>query len=346
MGDDSKIEWTGRTWTPLTCMVADATGAETVTIRWDEFTAPLRRRKPTRYALTSMGDAFHPAVPDDFLDRLFAVMALATQHTFQILTKRPERMAAYLLDTNRGGLRLSTIECIDSEVWATKAGADDEHEIIVGGDRPRWRGRAYETGWPLPNVWLGTTVENQAMADERIPHLLNAPAAVRFLSCEPLLGPVRLVLSGLPGWDEDWKLDALTGHEWAGRGCDEDVPPVEPRIHWVICGGESGPKARPMHPDWARSLRDQCVEAGVPFFFKQWGEWAVTHQGTDTTSSRAATRGQLIEDHMGGYGAWLAIPTDDRPRFDVIERVGKKAAGRLLDGRTWDEVPAQGRPGT
>jgi len=106
-------------------------------------------------------------------------------------------------------------------------------------------------GTPPPNVWIGTTVEDQQRADERIPHLLTIPARVRFLSCEPLLGPVDLDL-GHPKWRT-----AESYHSY---------------IHWVICGGESGPRARPMHPAWARSLRDQCAAAGVPFFFKQWGE--------------------------------------------------------------------------
>lgn len=154
-------------------------------------------------------------------------------------------------------------------------------------------------GWMAPhswpeNVWLGTTAENQTEADRRIPHLLAVPARVRFLSCEPLLGPVSLSSYG-------------TGAS----------------INWVICGGESGTGARPMHPDWARSLRDQCQAAGVAFFFKQWGEFQ--HLGTEA-DGMLSLRG-LFTDR------WVEI--DDQRYL----RVGKKAAGRLLDGRTWDDVP-------
>lgn len=139
----------------------------------------------------------------------------------------------------------------------------------------------------LPNVWIGTSVENQEQADKRIPELLKIPAAVRFLSMEPLLGPVDLSLR----WD---RLEFVPG------------------IHWVIVGGESGRNARPMHPDWARGLRDQCQAAGVPFLMKQWGEW--------TPENNTPTR---AERHSWG-----------------LYRVGKHAAGRSLDGRTWDEFPA------
>lgn len=143
--------------------------------------------------------------------------------------------------------------------------------------------------WPLPNVWLGISAEDQPAADERIPLLLQCPAAVRFVSCEPLLGPISL---GMLGTRENWR-------------------PVYDGIRWVIAGGESGPKARPMHPDWVRSLRDQCQEAGVPFFFKQWGEW-LPH--VDTVR-------------------------EELPTKDQFTRVGKKAAGRLIDGREWNECP-------
>lgn len=164
--------------------------------------------------------------------------------------------------------------------------------------------------WPT-NVWLGTSVEDQRRADERIPHLLDVPAKVRFLSCEPLLGPVDL---------SKWL--CTCGHaDDFGVDHDDDCPWSRrlPHLSWVIVGGESGAGARPMHPRWARSLRDECVQAGVPFFFKQWGEWVpyscvpdgVTFEGREETLS-----GQ-----------------------EYCIRVGKKAAGRQLDGRTWDEYP-------
>ena len=169
---------------------------------------PMEVRKPTTWFVNSMSDLFHPDVPFDFIDKIFDTMAQCQQHRFQILTKRPERMAEYAYGINTN---------------------------LIWHDQP----------WPLPNVWLGTSVENQETADERIPHLLKCPAAVRFLSCEPLLDPIpRLPLNG---------------------------------IGLAIVGGESGPGARPFNLDWARSIREQCGAAGVPFYMKQLG--AKPHDG-------------------------------------------------------------------
>lgn len=167
----------------------------------------------------------------------------------------------------------------------------------------------FHFGGPWPNVWLGTTVENQEEADRRIPHLLATPAAVRFLSCEPLLAGLKLYsYLRCPSCGYSPLDCAIHGdHRLCGDG-------PGPGIHWVICGGESGPGARPMHPDWARSLRDQCVAAGVPYFFKQWGEWAP------------------------------ATLNFGEPGNGLVSRVGKHRAGRLLDGWTWDEMPARATP--
>jgi len=141
--------------------------------------------------------------------------------------------------------------------------------------------------WPLPNVWLGTSIENQAAADERIPLLLQTPAAARFVSCEPLLGAVDLT-ELLAQLDEPTAINALTG-KW----CDCCGPYDDNKLDWVIVGGESGPGARPMHPDWARGLRDQCQEIGIPFHFKQWGAWWPDDQGCgsflDDTEVSAST---------------------------------------------------------
>jgi protein gp37 len=166
------------------------------------------------------------------------------------------------------------------------------------------------------NVWIGATVEDQERANERIPHLLKIPAKVRFLSCEPLLGPVEFS-------DVTHRADCVSR---LGK-------PALEGIHWVICGGESGPKARPMHPDWARSLRDQCVAAGVPFFFKQWGEWLAVSQSDDDdpdTSPGSRKESKFVCAH------------EDTGTGECVFRVGKKAAGRLLDGREWNEFPAVG----
>ncbi len=160
---------------------------------------------------------------------------------------------------------------------------------------------------PLPNVWIGATIVNQAEADRDIPKLLAVPARVRFLSMEPLLGPVNLERPR-PGPDLDQGGGSKICQPWL----------IQSGIHWVIVGGESGPGARPMHPTWARSLRDQCNAAGVPFLFKQWGEWAPY-------------------DRSRTDGAALATPYSlDEP----LQHFGKKASGRQLDGRAWDETPA------
>lgn len=181
----------------------------------------------------------------------------------------------------------------------------------------RYMPPAVENGGIWPNVWLGTTVENQTEADRRIPHLLAVPARVRFLSCEPLLGPVDLRPY----------LGAKFLHQRYGLGAGA--------LSWVICGGESGPGARPMHPDWARSLRDQCQAAGVAFHFKQWGEWGI---GASRDTRPEWTVGDLIEaSTVFGEPAWIAV--QDKPWSHLMENFGKRAAGRLLDGRTWDEVP-------
>lgn len=161
------------------------------------------------------------------------------------------------------------------------------------------------------NVWLGTTVENQEEADRRIPHLLAVPAVCRFLSCEPLLGPLNLTRMKLGG---GW-YDVLGG--W--RDVKHRFPGFDEQINWIICGGESGSKARPMHPDWARSLHKQCESAKVPFFFKQWGEWR-----------------EITDEDMRSTPAHRFVGSP--PGFHVV-RVGKKAAGRLLDGREWNEFP-------
>ena len=165
-----------------------------------------------------------------------------------------------------------------------------------------------EWGDGYPNVWLGTTVENQARADERIPHLLRVPAAVHFLSAEPLLAPV-VVADYLRSWCPECGRPLIGGTHFCGRACGTCHATTR-RVGWVIAGGESGPGARIMRREWARSLRAQCVSAGVPFFFKQWGEF-------------------VPADHPNA-------PGDVRIGF---ARVGKKAAGRELDGRTWDEFP-------
>jgi protein gp37 len=248
-------------------------------------TAPLRWKKPRRIFVNSMGDLFHESVPDEWIDRVFAVMAMAPQHTFFILTKRAKRMRTYISDDR----------CISNVGYEAK---EIEPELYrkseVGGCN--W--------WPLPNAWMGVSTERQQEADERIPHLLNTPAAVRFVSAEPLLGEVDLRHIR----DSVGTFDALSSKLGIGYGIDNAYAR---RIDWIIAGGESGPGARPMHPDWARSLRDQCAAANVPYFFKQWGEFLPDSQ------------------RMG-----VELPHNE---FGI--RVGKKRAGRLLDGKEHNAMP-------
>ena len=215
---------------------------------------PLRWRKPSRIFVNSAFDLFHESVPDAWIDRVFAVMALAPQHTFQVLTKRAERMRQYFAARTSG------------DPWAE---ASDYVADLLG---TKYHPAVLEPeDMPLPNVWLGVSAEDQQRADERIPHLLATPAAVRWVSAEPLLGPLYMATNGRFD-DGDGAWNWLTGVRF-----DVDVDAngatggghKGARIDWIVAGGESGPGARPMHPDWARSLRDQCAKAGVPFFMKQ-----------------------------------------------------------------------------
>jgi len=257
----------------------------------DALLQPLRWKAPRKIFVNSMSDLFHKNVTDETIDRVLAVAALCPQHTLQILTKRSDRLPEYFHEERGFHVRMAYDAMFGREVLANG-----------------WH-------WPLPNVWLGVSVEDQQRADERIPHLLRTPAAVRWLSCEPLLGAVN-ILKYLRGYG--------IGSEGVLRLPDNEVCPNWP-IDWLVCGGESGPNARPMHPQWARSLRDQCQAAGVPFFFKQWGEWAPSPDG----------------------GLPDALPMDNPKYFHYFDdppckvwRFGKKLAGRVLDGRTWDEFPA------
>lgn len=185
------------------------------------------------------------------------------------------------------------------------------HTFIILTKRPKRMAELIRPKEPLTNLWLGVTAENQQRADERIPILLQIPAAVRFVSVEPMLEPVDLNQLIIPGNNPmEYHISAL--HEQH----DDCLYESPTQLDWVICGGESGPGARPMHPDWARSLRDQCQTAGTPFFFKQWGEFAPAH---------------LLEPH-------IKIDFDDGA-LHCMRKVGKKRAGRLLDGKIWDQFP-------
>lgn len=254
MSDNSRIEWTEATWNCVTGCSKISAGcdhcyAETFAERWrgvpghhfengfdvtlrpERLDQPLRWKRPRRIFVNSMSDLFHEAVPDSYIAEVFGVMAQTPQHTYQLLTKRHGRMRSLLLN------------------------------------QPSFQ-RRFCFRWPLPNLWIGISAEDQKWADIRIPALLDTPAAVRFVSAEPLLGPITLKL--------DWlaqRCCPICG-EFAdvegSCGPLHDAMLENPGgIGWVIAGGESGPGARPMRAEWARSLQDQCAAAGVPFFFKQ-----------------------------------------------------------------------------
>ena len=283
MSDGTKIEWTDATWNPIVgcsvvspgctnCYAMRLAGTRmkhhpsragltrdskagpvwTGEVRFMEqwLIQPLRWAKPRMIFVCAHADLFHEAVPDEWIDRIFAVMAMAPQHTFQVLTKRPERMRDYLAGYSCDGARRLNI--------AAAAG-----RLIEGGD---WAGDTVaKAEWPLPNVWLGTSVEDQRRADERISLLLDTPAAVRWISAEPLLGPIDLTKIDGGSLDPEARgiaVNALTG----GRASASPW-----HLNWVVAGGESGPNARVWSgfEDACRALRDQCRSAGIPFFMKQ-----------------------------------------------------------------------------
>ena len=195
--------------------------------------------------------------------------------------------------------------------------------------------------WLPDNVWVGTSVEDQQRADERIPALLAIPAQVRFLSCEPLIGPVDLqYVLGVE------RMDILESepNPWGAEMFATMQGRLGGGLHWVIVGGESGPGARPMHPDWARTLRDQCEAAEVAFLFKQWGAWAPGVRNTKVSRNRFTYESVRFQPDGTPYdAAGTQHPTEPggyaAPGMESLCRVGKKQAGRLLDGRTWDDVP-------
>lgn len=308
---------------------------------------PLARRKPTTWFVNSMGDLGAEGVEDAWLDQVWSVMAASQQHTFIVLTKRPERLRAYLSTPDRPRLV--------ARAWCMVGrNLRDGHP---GWSRRVWNAEGENStprAWPLPNVWLGVTAEDQERADQRIPVLLATPAAVRFVSYEPAIGSLDLgricIQQRRPGSVRAGiHLNALRGRyvesglpylgDWDINSPPPEIPPI--RLDWVICGGESGrgEHVRPMHPDWARQVRDDCAAAGVPFFFKQWGEWT-------PGENAAGVRGTLPAAWLRQDG-WEARPVlesegdalvafDDEPH---VYRIGKRRAGRLLDGALHDARP-------
>jgi protein gp37 len=315
---------------------------------------PLRWKRPRKIFWNAHGDLFHEKVPDEWIDRCFAVMALTPHHIHQVLTKRPERMRDYLTlkadERNRpaAGFKLGR----GGKVWqeAYHVAAKDFGREAAFTEALQARGMpTQELPWPLHNVWLGTSVEDQQRADERIPILLDTPAAVRWLSCEPLLGPVDLSeWLVCQNWSDDIPMDMTTGLRECCAECDyTGIAGFSglPIVDWVVAGGESGPGARPMHPDWARSLRDQCDAAAVPFLFKQWGNWAPDEGpppiGKDKIFEGSAKAAVMVD------GAWRYLDNGFQGPIEWCGRsdnwlfnVGKKAGGRALDGVQHDGYPA------
>ena len=251
------------------------------------FQKPLHWKKPRTIFVCSMGDLFHETVSFNDILEVMHIIDKCPQHTFLILTKRPQRMHEFFTDW------------VPNPFW-------------INGDF-------------LPNVWLGVTAENQEMADERIPILLDIPAAKRFVSIEPMLGPVNL--RELQPLNSNLVYDSIFGREYHNYQQSDWYSKSFNKLDWVICGGESGPGARPIHPDWVRSIRDQCSNACTPFMLKQRGEWVdefhplaihgkypISDQFINITS---------IGDYSGVY----------------MYKVGKKKAGRELEGKIWNQKP-------
>jgi protein gp37 len=308
MADRTAIEWTDATWNPIVgCKVLSAgcahcyamtlaggrlknhptrAGLTTMTsagpvwngqVRFNqaEISAPLRWRRPRKIFVCAHGDLFFEGVPDEWVHIVMATIIRCPQHTFQILTKRADRMRAYFERLYAGGFPLT-------DPTALAGGEELLRPLIT----------TLSGGQPLPNVWLGVSAEDQEALDERVRELQATPAAIRFLSLEPLIAPTCVS-------------EALD------------------RIDWVILGGESGPKARPMHPNWARHIRAECSDAGVAFFFKQWGEWS--------PAEHSAIQVFLRPD--GSRGGFHEVGCQ------IMSRVGKRDAGHVLDGQVHHAFP-------
>lgn len=312
MGQDSKIEWCDHTFNPWTgCQkvspacdscYAESWAKRSGLVKWGAGEARRRTsdaywRQPIKWNsdaerdgarrkvfCASLADVFDNQVLREWRDGLWILIESTPHLDWLLLTKRPQNIKKML---------------------------------PAPGDPRVWGG-----GWP--NVWIGTTVENQEEADRRIPHLLAVPAAKRFLSCEPLLGPVDLRRFISQGWGSD--------------------SPTPSEIDWVICGGESGPHARPSHPDWVKSLRDQCAANDVAFFFKQWGQWGPEDPARKTLPHAVANDGTLYRQadlafpDGARYGEAIRA-NHDKAHLTSVYPVGKKLAGALLDGAEHRAVP-------
>lgn len=347
MADKSKIEWTDATWNPIVGCSIKSPGCRVCYAMKDAWrkhhnpklphyhgltkkmnghpvwtgilrqspehilTAPLRWREPRMVFVNSMSDLFHENVPDEWIDPVMAVIAMCPQHTMQVLTKRSDRMCAYFNATHSAG---------NVNAWQVRVCAAIDALVPTRTPRSNAARQRVACAKPLANLWLGVSAERQKEADERIPDLLQTPAAVRFVSLEPLIGPIDLTQCGPAGW-----FNAVSGY----RVGDQRTPSLD----WIIVGGESGPDARPMHPQWARDIRDQCAAAGKldRFFMKQWGQWVTEDQSPEDITLPGESRCHFAK--RDSEGEWTA--GDQTPFYNV----GKGAAGRLLDGTLHNGMP-------
>lgn len=290
-------------------------------------TKPLHWAKPQMIFVCSMGDLFHESVDIFTVAKIFAIMFLAKQHTFQVLTKRPERAKMYLRD--KAFLDIYWKYCNQLH-----------NEFIKPLESELYNFSELMHEWPLSNVWFGTSTENQEQAEKRIPILLQIPAAIRFVSCEPLLGPIDLGDIAYNDIGGESHINSL----YCDIPNEDDEQFNGATLDWVIAGGESGPKAKPMHPNWIYSLLDQCTASKTPFFFKQWGEWK--------DGSNYPKKNNIIVLNNGEYSNWdndewkklsKKYSSDQWNKLDakVMSRVGKKKAGCLLDEKEYKQFPNQ-----
>ncbi len=355
MGNTS-IEWTDKTWNPVSGCAKVSAGCKNCYAEqlWPRLNAPgqpyegrpftdvkchperlrqpIRWRKPAKIFVNSMSDLFHEDVPDQFIIDVFDIIrecyATRRGHIFQILTKRPERMADFYsrlrFNGNEGGIYGRTWLCDDPN------------------DRSAYSPMGLHGCTGLKNIWLGVSVEDQQAADERIPWLLQTPAPVRFLSIEPMLGEINLRAIQWPG---KHKVDVLLKGAWDLPGWFKGFTNHSDMngIDWIIVGGESGPHGRPMHPDWARKIQEQCEFAEVPFLFKQWG----SHKPIRSYYGEDDDDDLEIDPHEHPFkivcpsGYIWNVDFDGQPPSDcwIMQKTHKKRSGRTLDGKIYDEYP-------
>lgn len=296
----------------------------------DRLLEPLSWKKPRRIFIGSMTDLGHGAISAGTIPKILAMVALAPRHTFLILTKRPEHIAGSIKAIKDMGDPAYILQEAAKEITNDDLRAAQAYMAVRNECGPGCLGSEFNVGWPLRNLHIGLTVVNQEEADAKIPVLLQTPAAVRFLSIEPLLGPIDLTnIRTSAGW-----INALNGNS-------QYVSSLGPMLDGVIVGGETGPNARPMHPDWVRSLRDQCAAPAVPvpFFFKSWGEWVPAVREHGIISSVMPDTGEKFT--WIGWDGKTQNPSANGLTGPImaIGRVGKRASGRRLDGREHNDLP-------